>query len=202
MLATGKSWPAERKRLLKAIRPIEPKRGLVAGVFYGDVARWLLIGFRKLRLTLVDDYRPAKTPDSATRYDLLAATEIDEICGQAFGLALSGYDERFRVWMTSPRQFLCGTPEPHDFVFLDYELRGLALLRDLPNWWAYVRSGGLLMGTGYAVRGNDPRNRPRYRCDPWPAYQHEIARAVNTFAKGIGASVELLGSKLWSIAKR
>lgn len=201
MLATGKSWPAERKRLLKAIRPIEPKRGLVAGVFYGDVARWLLMGYRDLRLTLVDDYSPAQTPDSATRYDLFSPAERSKIYEHAMD-TLEEFADRIGVFRIGPWRYLRLRPEPYDFVFLDYELRGLALLHDLPNWWAYVRSGGLLMGTGYAVRGNDPRNRPRYRCDPWPAYQHEIARAVNTFAKGIGASVELLGSKLWSIAKR
>jgi hypothetical protein len=164
-----------------------PKHAVCAeiGVWRGNYSQQILAVTEPAELHLVDPWLfmphlPLRGYGGRTAKDQGYMDGMARQVGEMFAR-----DARVTIHrMRSDEFFRAPHPKQFDWIYIDGDHRYEAVLADLRGAWPLVKSGGFLAGDDFLFNKVEERDMP-------------VKRAVEQFAREIGARLELVGKQFY-----
>lgn len=179
--------PAPRhEQLLQILRPLgEGLVGAEIGVYDGTTSAALLNGLPRLRLWMVDPWRPYAGDSELGALDQAA---FDRALARAEWWTLAAAERRFILRKPSLEAAERFAAESLDFAFIDANHLYENVCADLRAWWPKIRRGGVLAGHDYGI-GRDAAGR-------WG-----VRRAVDEFCVDAQRTVRVGQDGVWWVER-
>jgi hypothetical protein len=149
--------------------------GAEVGVYEGHVSQALLTTFPRLRMVMVDPWKPfdggdwtgSQSEEFFRQVKLAAMNRVSDMIERCLILEMESVDAARHI-----------SNKSLDFVFVDANHRYECAIADINAWWPKIRLGGLISGHDY----NDARG---------------VKQAVAEFSQSTGLPYEVGKDTVW-----